>query len=205
MADDARTRRRRGRAWAGGASRAVASLATLESFPGARWQIALQAAVSIATPVAVGLAAGRPELGLIASTGGFTALYASWRPPVDRVRLLPLVALVLTGCAALGTVTGPSPLATSIGLVVVSVGVAALGYGYSLGPPGPLFPLLAFGLAAHVSEIEDGARIEEAPAVIGAIAAGSAFACLVAGARLLRKRHRRARAASLRELLPGPT
>ncbi|WP_062305895.1 FUSC family protein [Demequina subtropica] len=205
MADDARTPRRRGRAWAGGAGRAVASLGAIEPFPDPRWQIALQAAIATAAPVAVGVAVGHADLGLIASTGGFTTLYASWRSPIDRVRLLPFVAAVLTLSAALGTLTGPSPVAASIGLMLVAVGVAAIGYGYSLGPPGPLFPMLAYGLAAHVSELEDGARIQEPGVVIGAIGAGAAFAWLVAAGRLLMPQHRRMAATPLRVLLPGPT
>ncbi|WP_062298959.1 FUSC family protein [Demequina maris] len=209
MADDARAARARdrvtgtGRAWAGGAGRAVASLGTMQRFEGRRWPVALQAAVAMATPAAVGVLTGHASTGLLASSGAFTTLYAAHRSPAERARILPLVAVVLTACAAAGAATGPWPLATGIGLIVVAAAAAALVYAFSVGPPGPLFPLIAYGLASHVSVLEDGVRHTPPGEVIGAFAAGTAFACLVAASSLLRARNR-VPVAPLRALLPGP-
>ncbi|MDN4475272.1 FUSC family protein [Demequina sp. SYSU T00192] len=209
MADDARETRARGRAagagraWAGGAGRAVASLGTMHPYEGRRWPVALQAAVAMATPAAVGVLVGHPSTGLLASSGAFTTLYAAHRSPAERARILPLIALVLTACAVAGVATGPSPLATAIGLVVVTAVAAAIVYGFSVGPPGPLFPLISYGLASHVSVLEDGVRHTPPGEVIGAYAAGTAFSCLVAASSLLLARNR-APVPRLRELLPGP-
>jgi len=205
MADDARRTPRRGRAWAGGAGRAVASLGTIQPAPEPRWPIALQAAVSMATPVAVGVAAGHHEVGLLASSGAFTCLYVGWRRSVERVKVLPIVALALTASAALGALTGPSPVATAFGLVAVTLAAAAASFAWSLGPPGALFPVLVYGLCAHVSVIDGGERVQEPGVVVGAIAAGSAFACLVAASALIRPSHRRPSGAPLRDILPGPS
>ncbi|WP_062530991.1 FUSC family protein [Demequina rhizosphaerae] len=209
MADDARTARARGRAggtgraWAGGAGRAVASLGTMQRYEGRRWPVALQAAVAMAAPAAVGVLTGHASTGLLASSGAFATLYAAHRSPAERARVLPLVALMLTLCAAAGTATGPWPLASGIGLVAVTAATAATMFAFSVGPPGPLFPLISYGLASHVSVLEDGVRHTPAGVVIGAFAAGTVFSCLVAASSLLLARNR-TRVPPLRELLPGP-
>ncbi|WP_062294600.1 FUSC family protein [Demequina phytophila] len=204
MADDARSARAVGRAWAGGAGRAVASLGTIRRFDGPRWPVALQAAVSMAVPVIVGVAAGHASLGTLASSGAFTCLYAAARRPVDRVKILPIVALVLTLCAAAGAATGPWPLATGAGLVTVTAAATALTYAFTIGPPGPLFPMISFGLAAHVSVLEDGVRHLPFGTVVATFAAGTAFSCLVAATSLLRPAIRRAASTPLRVLITGP-
>ena len=197
------SRGRRAR-WAGGATRAIGSLTTFERPPGPRWPLALQAAIALATPVAVGSVLDRLNLGLLAATGAFTALYASGMSTRDRLRVLPLVALGLVLVAALGTALSPSPGWVAFGLIAVTVGASAAALGLRLGPPGPVFFVLTYGFAAHVTSVVDGARGVAPAQLIGAVATGSAFTLLVVAARLVRARNWAVAPRQLRELLPGP-
>jgi uncharacterized membrane protein YccC len=66
-----------------------------------RWPVAVQAALAMGLPVAIFAAVGQPQLGLMASTGGFTALYFAGHSRRERARLLPLVAggLIVSSCS----------------------------------------------------------------------------------------------------------
>ncbi|WP_296665723.1 FUSC family protein [Demequina sp.] len=199
-----RPRGARRRALAGGAGRAVSSLAVVRPAPGPRWPIGLQAAISVAVPVAVGGLTGHDQAGLLAASGAFTCLYVGGRRSVERVKVLPFIALALTLCAAAGTAAGPSPWIAGAGLVVITMLAAAAAYGFSLGPPGPLFAVLVYGLSAHVSGLADGHRLVPAGTVVGAVAAGCAFSCVVAASALILPSHRRGPVPTVREMLPGP-
>lgn len=177
------------------------SLFTLAPKRGPRWHLATQAALGIAVPIAVMTLLGEPSLGYIAASGAFTVLFAGTAPAIDRARMLPFVALGLIISAALGVVLSANAWLVSIGVVVVAIVSAALAFGFRLGPPGPLFFVLVFGLSAHVV-----ASSPIAPLVyIAALAAGCLFSYLVAMAPLLLPRARTITARPLRELLPGPT
>lgn len=176
------------------------SLFTLAPKRGPRWHLATQAALGIAVPIAVMTVLGEPSLGYIAASGAFTVLFAGTAPAIDRARMLPFVALGLIISAALGVVLSANAWLVSIGVVVVAIVSAALAFGFRLGPPGPLFFVLVFGLSAHVV-----ASSPIAPLVyIAALAAGCLFSYLVAMAPLLLPRARTITARPLRELLPGP-
>lgn len=177
------------------------SLFALAPKRGPRWHLATQAALGIAVPIAVMTLLGEPSLGYIAASGAFTVLFAGTAPVVDRARILPFVAAGLIVSAALGVALSASAVLVSIGVVVVAIVSAALAFGFRLGPPGPLFFVLVFGLSAHVV-----ASSPIAPLVyIAALAAGCLFSYLVAMAPLLLPRSRTIDARPLRELLPGPT
>ena len=176
------------------------SLFALAPKRGPRWHLATQAALGIAVPIAVMTLLGEPSLGYIAASGAFTVLFAGTAPVLDRARILPFVAAGLIVSAALGVAASANAWLVSIGVVVVAIASAALAFGFRLGPPGPLFFVLVFGLSAHVIA---GSPI--APLVyIAALAAGCLFSYLVAMAPLLRPRTRAITARPLRELLPGP-
>ncbi|MGJ0390865.1 FUSC family protein [Microbacterium sp. CGR1] len=177
------------------------SLFALAPKRGPRWHLATQAALGIAVPIAVMTLLGQPSLGYIAASGAFTVLFAGTAPVIDRARILPFVAAGLIVSAALGVAVSANAWLVSIGVVVVAIVSAALAFGFRLGPPGPLFFVLVFGLSAHVV-----ASSPIAPLVyIAALAAGCAFSYLVAMAPLLLPRSRTLAARPLRELLPGPT
>lgn len=177
------------------------SLFALAPKRGPRWHLATQAALGIAVPIAVMTLLGEPSLGYIAASGAFTVLFAGAAPARDRARILPFVAAGLIVSAALGVAVAANAWLVSIGVVVVAIVSAALAFGFRLGPPGPLFFVLVFGLSAHVV-----ASSPIAPAVyIAALAAGCVFSYLVAMAPLVLPRARSIAATPLRELLPGPT
>jgi hypothetical protein len=191
--------------WSQGTRGAVKSLATFEQAPQKRWPLGLQAGIAQATPVLVGVAIGQESLGLIAATGAFTLLHMSALPTVERVRVLPIFALVLVVAAALGTVAAPSTLAVGIGLIAVSIAAGAGYFAFRVGPPGPVFVVLVFGLTTHATAPVDGVRHLSPGAAVGAIAAGATFACIVAAAPLTLGRHRAIVARPMREILPGPS
>lgn len=177
------------------------SLFALAPKRGPRWHLATQAALGIAVPIAVMTLLGQPSLGYIAASGAFTVLFAGTAPVLDRARILPFVAAGLIVSAALGVAVSPNAWLVSIGVVLVAIISAALAFGFRLGPPGPLFFVLVFGLSAHVIA---GSSI--APLLyLAALAAGCLFSYLVALAPLLLPRNRAVDAHPLRELLPGPT
>lgn len=177
------------------------SLFALAPKRGPRWHLATQAALGIAVPIAVMTLLGEPSFGYIAASGAFTVLFAGTAPVVERARILPFVALGLVGSAALGIALSPNVWLASIGVVAVAVASAALAFGFRLGPPGPLFFVLVFGLSAHVVATSP---VDPLTYLI-ALAAGCAFSYLVAMAPLLLPRARSTSARPLRELLPGPS
>ncbi|UYO96483.1 FUSC family protein [Microbacterium sp. M28] len=167
---------------------------------GPRWPIGLQAAIGLATPIAVMTLLGQPALGFVAASGAFTVLFSSSSAVVERAEVLPFVAGGLVVSAALGVWAAPNSWLVLLGVVLVSVGSAALSFGFRLGPPGPLFFVLAFGLSAHVI----ASAPVTGPVYLAAFAAGCAFSYLVALSPLLVPRTRTVAARPLREILPGP-
>lgn len=186
--------------WTSDLRHAFTGLIRFPASPVPRWPVATQASLAIAVPIVVMILLGLPEIGFQASTGAFAALFASRLPAIDRVRVVPFVALGLVICAALGALVSPSLAATLVGLVIVSIASAAFAFGFALGPPGPLFFVLVFGLSAHVS-----AGGADGVTLVCAVAGGSAFAWAITAAPLLLGRARRVAPRSLRELLPGPS
>jgi hypothetical protein len=180
---------------------AIASLFRLAPSHGPRWPVATQAAISITVPIAVMSLVGMPQLGFQAAAGAFTALHVSSLRPRERAKVLPFVALVLVAATAVGIAAGGSMLWTLIGLVVTTIAASAFVYGFALGAPGPLFFVLVFGLAAHIT-----ATVPDVDPVVFliAVAAGCCFSYLVALTPLLRSHVRREPARALREIMPGP-
>ncbi|GAA5026481.1 FUSC family protein [Microbacterium fluvii] len=178
---------------------ALRSLFHFHRSPVRRWPLALQAALGIAVPITVFTLAGLPQLGFQASAGAFTVIFASQLPTVERARLLPLIGAGLVACAALGALLSASDIAVLIGLFVVTAASSAVAYGRSLGPPGPVFFVLVYGLSANAARATDavGAAIG-----VAALAGGVAVAYLIAMTPLLHRRNRRIRARPLRQLAP---
>jgi hypothetical protein len=167
---------------------------------GPRWPIGLQAAIGLAGPIAVMTLIGQPSLGYIAASGAFTVLFAGSSPVTERAKVLPFVATGLIVSAALGLLAAPTVWLVLAGVACVAIGSAALSFGFRLGPPGPLFFVLVFGLSAHVVTSAPIA----APVYLAAFTAGCVFSYLVAIAPLLLPRPRSVAARPLREVLPGP-
>lgn len=154
----------------------------------------------MAAPVTLMTLLGLPALGYIAAAGTFTVLFAGAAPVVDRARILPFVAAGLIVSASLGALAGADLLLVSIGIVVIALASAGLAFGFRLGPPGPLFFVLVFGLSAQVT-----AHAAIAPlAYITAFTCGCVFSYLVALTPLMLRRVRSHHPRPLSELLPGP-
>lgn len=154
----------------------------------------------MAVPIAVMSLLGEASLGYVAASGAFTVLFAGSAPAVDRVRILPFIAAGLIAAAALGVAAAGNPWSVSIGVVLVSIVSAALCFAFRLGPPGPLFFVLVFGLTAHV--VADSPI--EPLAYLAALTAGCLFSLAVAAAPLLLPRVRDRTARPFTELFPGP-
>lgn len=150
-----------------------------------RWPVALQAALSMFVPVALFTLFGQPAMGMMAASGAFTTIYLVGAAPRVRIRLLPVIGVAILGFAAIGTLLAPFPILAAIGLVVVSVIAAALHYGFRLGPPGPVFFVLVYGLATHLTGVSGGRRLVEPLVFLAALAAGALIAYLVAVAAFL--------------------
>ncbi|MDR7188522.1 putative membrane protein YccC [Microbacterium sp. BE35] len=188
-----------GRRFAADLGHAVASLFRLAPAPAPRWAIGLRAAIAMAVPIALMTLLGRADLGFQAATGAFVALYGTHLQVRERARVVPFVAGGLGVAAVLGALAGPSPVWTLIGLAVVALVAAVAMFGFAVGPPGPLFVVLVYGLSAHI--VASGA---DAATYVVAVACGILFASIVSLAPLVLASRRRVATRPLREVLPGP-
>lgn len=185
--------------WAGGMRRAVLSLGTISPPKEPRWPIALQATVVIMVPLLIGAATDHVEYGLLACVGAFTVPYFAALPRLERLRLRPLAGLVLVASSALGATLGPYPALTGIGLVAIAVAVGAAVHAYRLGPPGPLFPVIVYGMSAHAT-----AGGERWGTIVGWVAVGCLWAVVASVAPLVRRVHWTVEPRSLKEILARP-
>ncbi|SFR72257.1 Fusaric acid resistance protein-like [Microbacterium azadirachtae] len=164
------------------------SLVTLAPAPSPRWSIALQAALSMFLPLGLFTALGRSDLGLQAAGGAFVATYLTAVAPAARARALPVLGVALVACAAAGVALAPFPLLAALGLVVVTLVIAVLHFGFRLGAPGPVFFVLAYGIATHVTAVVDGRRHADPVLFLVALTTGVAITCATAGVFVLVRR-----------------
>ncbi|WP_169746619.1 FUSC family protein [Demequina maris] len=175
------------------------SLGTLVPAKEPRWPIALQASIVLTVPILVGIAFDRIDLGLIAATGAFTVPYFAALPRLERLRLRPIAGLVLVLTSILGALLAPHAWWSALGLVAVTILIGIAVHGYRLGPPGPLFPILVYGMSGHA--VNGGVP----PLVlVGAVAAGCAWAVVASIAPLVRRVHWQVTPRPLRVLLAPP-
>ncbi len=181
----------------------VTSLTTFGPSIGRRWPLAVQAGLAMAVPIVVLALAGRSDVALLAASGAFTVIYGGWLRPRQRARFAPIMALVLFTCAAAGVLAaGGGTIVVLLGALVLTVVAASLAGWFSLGPPGPVFFVLVYGLSAQVTAIRDGVRIVDPGVYLGVVAASSAFACLLVVLPLLLPRYRREQVRPVRTLFP---
>lgn len=183
---------------------ATRSLVALQAGPGPRLWIALRASLSIAVPLGALTLLGFEGIGLQTAAGAFTALFFAAANARERAKVLPVVAVALLLSAAAGAALSPWPAAFGIGLVAIAVLASALAFAFRVGPPGPVFFVLAYGLAGNITAVVDGARLGSPAVLLTAMAGGALFSYLLALAPLLRRRAREMKARSFCELLPGP-
>lgn len=138
-----------------------------------RWPFALRAGICMAAPVLAGWLAGNIPMGMMATIGGFTALYGSGRPYVNRVRHLAVVVLAFAVTVALGVGVAESPALVVPVVVAIAMVATFLCNALRVGPPGAyMFTLAcAAGTALPVGDLD--------PLRIGLLVlAGGAFAWL---------------------------
>lgn len=116
-----------------------------------RWAVGVQAGVAMGLPVALFTFTGNQSLGLMASLGGFTALYGAARSTHERMLALPLVAAGLVTASALGVLCSGNEWLSMACLVVVAVLACILTMGSGLGPPGPIMFILVAAVSSHLA------------------------------------------------------
>lgn len=116
-----------------------------------RWRPGLEAALATALPLGILTAAGYQSLGLIASLGTFTALFAPELPRLERFRTLLLIGAGMIGASLIGVLFAASAWLTVVGVMVVASLACLLILGYKVGPPGPIHFILVNGVSGHLA------------------------------------------------------
>jgi MFS family permease len=145
-----------------------------------QWPVAISAGLAMGLPIAILTILGQPELGLIACTGGFAALYLSNRSRRERVVLLLFIVAGLIASAAIGVaVSGSIPLSLAILFVITVIGSIIL-LGFGAGPPGSIFFMLVAGASIRLAApIRLGGIGFNGGLVIGMVALGAVIAYVI--------------------------
>ena len=117
------------------AGRGLRTMFDVRSTP-RRWPRALRAAVCMGVPVLVGWLLGDLGAGLTATLGGFTALYGSGRPYLNRAALLGTVAVSLSIAVGLGIWTASATWLGIVTVAVIATAATLLCNALEVGPPG---------------------------------------------------------------------
>nr|WP_262910515.1 FUSC family protein [Pontibacter silvestris] len=126
--------------------RALKSLVTLNEGPW-RWSVGVQAGIAMGLPIGLCY----QSLGLIASLGGFTALYCVSLPRKERMRILPLIAIGLVLVSVLGVLCSVNVWVSLVCLLGVAALACLLTLGAGLGPPGSLMFVLVYSVSGHIA------------------------------------------------------
>lgn len=124
-------------------SRLAHALVEVRPAPPRRWLFALRAAVSMGVPILAGWLLGDVTAGLMASIGGFTALYGSGRPYLSRARHLALIALSFALAVGLGLWVAPVAWAVIVVVALIAMLSTWLANALQIGPPGAYMFMLA--------------------------------------------------------------
>ena len=108
-----------------------------------RWPFALRAGFCMAVPAAIGWAVGDIAAGLLATIGGFTALYGSGRPYLNRGAYLGVVATSFAVAVSLGDWASAVPWLGVLTVSAIAVVVVVVCHALSIGPPGAYLFVLA--------------------------------------------------------------
>ena len=108
-----------------------------------RWPFALRAGICMAVPVLVGWLAGDTTAGLIATIGGFTSLYGSGRPYLNRGAYLGVVAVCFAVAVALGDWASSAPWLGVLTVTMIAAVATLVCHALSVGPPGAYMVVLA--------------------------------------------------------------
>lgn len=140
-----------------------------------RWPFALRAGICMAVPVLVGWAAGDTAAGLIATIGGFTSLYGSGRPYLNRSVYLGVIAACFAAAVALGDWAAQTAWLAIVTVTVIAMLAVLVCHALAVGPPGAYMFVLACAAGTGVQ-----AAAHLSPARLAALVlAGGAFAWCV--------------------------
>src|SRR5690554_2255138 len=129
--------------------RVLGDLLTVNNDAPWRWRPGLEAALATALPLGILTAAGYQSLGLTASLGTFTALFAPELNRLERFRTLLLIGAGMIGASLVGVGFAGNPGRTRWGVMVVASLACLLILGYRVGPPGALHFILLAGVSGH--------------------------------------------------------
>ncbi|WP_026962798.1 FUSC family protein [Alicyclobacillus herbarius] len=120
------------------------------------WEKAVIAGLGVGVPFVVGALFGQMDKGLLASMGGFVALYIHDDPYPKRAKKLFAVLLGLAAALGLGTLAAVSVWTMALALGFVSFASTLCARAWRVPPPGGYFFMLvccvATGLPVHPSE-----------------------------------------------------
>lgn len=97
----------------------------------------------MAVPVLVGWLAGDTAAGLIATIGGFTSLYGSGRPYLNRGGFLAVIVVCFAAAVALGDWASSSPWLGVLTVTMIAAIATLVCHALSVGPPGAYMVVLA--------------------------------------------------------------
>ncbi|NKZ12389.1 FUSC family protein [Mycolicibacterium septicum DSM 44393] len=140
-----------------------------------RWPFALRAGICMAVPVLVGWLAGDTTAGLIATIGGFTSLYGSGRPYLNRGAYLGVVAVCFAVAVALGDWASSAPWLGVLTVTMIAAVATLVCHALSVGPPGAYMVVLACAAGTGTPATLHLSPVHHAVLVL----AGGAFAWLV--------------------------
>ncbi|MGV0812094.1 FUSC family protein [Mycolicibacterium boenickei] len=150
------------------------SIFVINSVP-RRWPFALRAGICMAVPVLVGWLAGDTTAGLIATIGGFTSLYGSGRPYLNRGGFLAVVAVCFAAAVALGDWASSAAWLGVLTVTMIAALATLICHALSIGPPGAYMVVLACAAGTGTP-----ATLHLSPGHHAALVlAGGAFAWLV--------------------------
>lgn len=126
-----------------------------------RWLFSLRAGVCMAAPVLAGQLAGDVPAGLMATIGGFTALYGTGRPYRQRARELALIGVAFGLSVGLGDAAAAVPWLGVLTVVLIAMTATWVCNALGIGPPGAYLFTLAcasgtFMHAEHLSSVRSG-------------------------------------------------
>ncbi|WP_083666245.1 FUSC family protein [Mycobacterium sp. NS-7484] len=140
-----------------------------------RWPFALRAGICMAVPVLVGWLAGDTTAGLIATIGGFTSLYGSGRPYLNRGAYLAVIAVCFAAAVALGDWASSAPWLGVLTVTIIAALATLVCHALSVGPPGAYMLVLACAAGTGTPATLHLSPAHHATLVL----AGGAFAWLV--------------------------
>ncbi|MGY0559291.1 MULTISPECIES: FUSC family protein [unclassified Luteimonas] len=149
------------------------SMVTVRPLARPRLAFAVRSGLCMGVPVLVGWLLGDISAGMMAATGGFTALYGRGRPYRSRAVELGIIALAFALVVGVGNAVSAVPWAVVPTVVLIAMLSTWLGNALRIGPPGAYMFMMA-GAAATAMPAD---HINPAEAFV-LVLSGGAFAWL---------------------------